>query len=178
MRLQGLEEIHLLGLATRPSTETDQPEDACGRRGDHGIARMFGKMGAAGGKRLHGLALDRQAKRIDVALLARRSALGKRQRKLGIEGDGALEVRLVVMGGRQDAVASGDVGIAGGLRRGGDGKPVSVGQHQRPSWCGPMLTDNGAKIDVGVPMSECPSAALLCPRSSVVGPREVWCTVS
>src|SRR5215472_15186694 len=78
MRLQGLEEIHLLGLASRPSAETDQPEDACGRRGDHGIARMFGKMGAAGGKRLHGLALDRQAKRIDVALLARRGALGNR----------------------------------------------------------------------------------------------------
>ena len=90
VRFQRFEEFDLLGLAALPAAEADEAEHAGGGRGDHGVARMLGEMGARRGQRLDRLALDGKAKRVDMALLARRRGGGElagARRRLPRAGD-------------------------------------------------------------------------------------------
>ena len=78
MRTERLEEGHLLRLATLPPAEAYEAEYAGGRRRDHGVARMRGEMQPCRRQRFDRLALDGEAQRIDMALLARCRAEAKR----------------------------------------------------------------------------------------------------
>ena len=155
MRTQRLEEFDLLGLAALPAAEAYEAEHAGRRRRNHGVARMQGEMRARRRQCLDRLALDGKAKRVDMALLARRGGgrelAGTRrrlpcagdvghqetrprqrrmgQREAGIGLDGLRELRRVAVRSRQHAVAPGDVGGARGLGRRADRQPVSVGEH-------------------------------------------------
>ncbi len=159
MGFQRFKELDLLGLAALPSAEADQAEHAGGRGGDHGVARMLGEMGARGGQRFDGLALQRKAERVDMALLARRhlgrelAGAGRRlartgnvghqeagagegdmgQGEIGIGLDGALEVRQIAMRRRQHAIDAGDIGVARRGGRGAERQAVSIEKHNAVS---------------------------------------------
>src|SRR4029450_6034532 len=120
---------------------------------------MLGEMGARGGQRFDGLALQREAERTDMALLARRylgcelagargrlsgtgdvghqeAAAGQRgmgQREIRIGLDGARKMGLVAMCRRQQAVDAGDIGVARGGGRSAERQAVSIEKHNAVS---------------------------------------------
>src|SRR5262245_21491362 len=66
---QAIEELHEEFVSILTAAEADQAVYAGCRREHHRVARKVGEVGANGGKGPHGIAIDRQAQRLDVIAL-------------------------------------------------------------------------------------------------------------